>query len=80
MSPQLFDDLPKAHEARQSTEFVDGKLGGMVPFDISIEKDEENAWNDPKALHDLDAFSNELRKMPEVGSVVGPRGGEFGPW
>ncbi|MGZ3710519.1 MAG: outer membrane lipoprotein-sorting protein [Bdellovibrionota bacterium] len=72
-SAQLFDDLPKGHEARSTTEFVDYNLGGMIPFDLVVEKDEENAWNDPAAIAKLDALANEWRKNPAVGSVTGPQ-------
>jgi predicted RND superfamily exporter protein len=72
-SARLFDDLPKGHEARATTEFVDAKLGGMIPLDIVIEKNEENAWNDPAALHRLDDFAAKLRQHASVGSVVGPQ-------
>jgi predicted RND superfamily exporter protein len=71
-SARLFDDLPKGHEARATTEFVDSRLGGMIPLDLVIEKDEENAWNDPSALARLDRLAAELRRDPNVGSVVGP--------
>ena len=72
-SARLFDDLPKGHEARGTTEFVDQQLGGMIPFDLVVEKNEENAWNDPQALARLDHFAESLRKRAEVGSVVGPQ-------
>jgi len=72
-SARLFDDLPKGHEARSSTEMVDSSLGGMIPLDLVIEKGEENAWNDPEAIRALDEYSAQLRKDPLVGSVVGPQ-------
>lgn len=72
-SARLFDDLPKGYEARATTELVDEKLGGMIPLDIVVERDEENAWNDPAALRALDALADEWRKNPAVGSVVGPQ-------
>ncbi len=72
-SARLFDDLPKGHEARSTTEFVDQNLGGMIPLDIVVEKDEENNWNDPASIAKLDQFSDKLRQNPSVGSVVGPQ-------
>lgn len=72
-SAQLFDDLPKGHEARATTEFVDSHLGGMIPLDIVVERDEENAWNDPSALARFDELANDWRKHPAVGSVTGPQ-------
>lgn len=71
-SARLFDDLPKNKEARSVTEFVDSSLGGMIPFDLVIEGKEENTWNDPAAIAQLDALANKWRKDPRVGSVVGP--------
>lgn len=72
-SARLFDDLPMEAEARATTEFVDQKIGGMIPFDLVIERDEENAWNDPAAIRQLDSLANGWRKHPHVGSVVGPQ-------
>jgi outer membrane lipoprotein-sorting protein len=72
-SARLFDDLPVNAEARATTEFVDAKLGGMIPFDLVVEKDEENAWNDPAALRELDRLAANWRRHPHVGSVVGPQ-------
>ena len=72
-SARLFDDLPKNHEARTTTEFVDQSLGGMVPFFLVMEKNEENYWNDPKALSVLSSLAQSWRKDPRVGSVVGPQ-------
>jgi outer membrane lipoprotein-sorting protein/uncharacterized membrane protein YdfJ with MMPL/SSD domain len=71
-SARLFDDLPKGEEARATTEFVDGNLGGMIPLNLVIEKDEENAWNDPAALRTLDGLAQKWRARSDVGSVVGP--------
>jgi predicted RND superfamily exporter protein/outer membrane lipoprotein-sorting protein len=70
-SAQLFDDLPKSFEARATTEFVDSKMGGMIPLDIVIEAKEENAWNDPAALARLDTIAREWRQDQRVGSVMG---------
>jgi predicted RND superfamily exporter protein len=72
-SSKLFDDLPKGYEARSTTEFVGEHLGGMVPLDLTIEKDEENAWNDPEALRTLDKLAVQWRMHKDVGSVVGPQ-------
>lgn len=71
-SARLFDDLPQGYEARATTELVDQHLGGMIPLDIVVEKDEENAWNDPAALRALDDLASAWRKDAAVGSVVGP--------
>lgn len=72
-SARLFDDLPQGHEARSTTEFVDQNLGGMIPLDVVVEKDEENAWNDPAAIAKLDSFADQLRQNSAIGSVVGPQ-------
>lgn len=70
---QLFNDLPRGYEARATTEFVDKNLGGMIPLDVVVEAREENAWNDPSALAQLDRFAKKLRNHEFVGSVVGPQ-------
>lgn len=72
-SARLFDDLPQGYEARAATELVDRQLGGMIPFDLVIEKDEADAWNDPQALARLDKFAKKMRSHEYVGSVVGPQ-------
>lgn len=72
-SARLFNDLPQGYEARETTEFVDSKLGGMIPLDLVIESGEENAWNDPDALARLDRFAKKMRSHANVGSVVGPQ-------
>lgn len=71
-SARLFNDLPRGFEARATTEFVDKNLGGMIPLDLVIEKDEDYAWNDPEALATLDKFADKMRAHPFVGSVMGP--------
>jgi len=45
----------------------------MIPFDVVIEKTEENAWNDPQAIAKLDEFAKKLRTHKFVGSAVGPQ-------
>jgi len=72
-SARLFDDLPADQEARRTTEFVDANLGGMIPLDILVSSEEENAWNDPVALKTLDDLAGKWRQMAAVGSVVGPQ-------
>lgn len=69
-SARLFDDLPEGQEARRTTELVDAKLGGMIPFDIVITAKEDNAWNDPSLIRALDALAGHFRGQPSiVGSV-----------
>ena len=68
-SAQLFDDLPQKHEARASTDFIDSSMGGMVPLDIVVEKEEEDAWNDPASIQKLDELAAKWRSDPAVGSV-----------
>jgi hypothetical protein len=72
-SARLFDDLPESYESRATTEFVDQKLGGMIPFDLIIEKDEENVWNDPAAIAKLDQLAKKLRATKGIGAVTGPQ-------
>ncbi|WP_413582846.1 outer membrane lipoprotein-sorting protein [Bdellovibrio sp. HCB288] len=68
-SAKLFDDLPQNHQVRLSTETIDRELGGMIPVDIEIDGSKE-AWNDPSLIARLDALSEEIRRLPSVGSVV----------
>lgn len=69
-SARLFDDLPKNHQVRLSTETIDKELGGMIPVDIEI-KGGSDVWNDPKLLSKLDQLLLEIRNLDGVGSVVG---------
>jgi uncharacterized protein len=71
-SARLFDDLPAHEEARRATEAIDQGLGGTIPYEIVVsEEGVEEPWNDPAALQNLDRLINEMRTIPEVGSVVG---------
>ncbi|MCO5142168.1 MAG: outer membrane lipoprotein-sorting protein [Oligoflexia bacterium] len=67
---KLFDDLPKSHSARQTTEYLDEKLGGMIPLDLIVEKDEVNAWNDPASIAQLEKVANKWRSNPNIGSII----------
>ncbi|MGZ3817892.1 MAG: efflux RND transporter permease subunit, partial [Bdellovibrio sp.] len=69
-SARLFDDLPKNHQVRLSTETIDKELGGMIPVDIEI-IGKSDAWNDPKLLAKLDQLLVEIRNLNGVGSVIG---------
>lgn len=69
-SARLFDDLPKNHQVRLSTETIDKELGGMIPVDIEI-KGSSDAWNDPALLSQLDHLLDDLRKLKGIGSVIG---------
>ncbi|MGZ3775729.1 MAG: outer membrane lipoprotein-sorting protein [Pseudobdellovibrionaceae bacterium] len=69
-SARLFDDLPKNHQVRLSTETIDNELGGMIPVDVEI-KGKPDLWNDPQLLAKLDKLIVEIRNLDGVGSVVG---------
>ncbi|MBO9665202.1 MAG: outer membrane lipoprotein-sorting protein [Bdellovibrio sp.] len=67
---RLFDDLPKNHQVRLSTEAIDKELGGMIPVDIEV-IGAKDVWNDPQLLSKLDNLLTDIRKYHGVGSVVG---------
>lgn len=69
-SARLFDDLPKNHQVRLSTETIDRELGGMIPLDIEV-KGPADSWNDPALLSRLDELLEDIRQTEGVGSVVG---------
>nr|BFD59614.1 hypothetical protein CKG001_17210 [Bdellovibrio sp. CKG001] len=69
-SARLFDDLPKNHQVRLSTETIDRELGGMIPLDIEI-KGPADSWNDPALLAKMDQLLEDIRQTQGVGSVVG---------
>lgn len=70
-SARLFDDLPENQEARLTTERIDHQLGGMLPYEIVIRSDENDSWNDPTLLSEIDSLMKDWRKQKNVGSVIG---------
>lgn len=69
-SARLFDDLPADNQVRLSTEMIDKKLGGIIPFDIELSGPPES-WNDFKKIEKLTLLLKDLRIIPGVGSVLG---------
>ena len=69
-SAVLFEDMPKGHEARNTTERIDAKMGGMIPLEIIVSFKKNDSWNDPKLLAKLDALTLSYRHRREVGSAV----------
>ncbi len=68
---RLFDDLPKNHAVRRTTELVDQSLGGVVPLDIEIRlPDGENPWSREANLNELDRLSKIISEHKGVGSVI----------
>jgi predicted RND superfamily exporter protein len=66
---RLFDDLPSGQEARQSTEWIDQKMGGVIPLEVVIRAKSAKPWSDPARLAQLKTFLAELRSTPGVGSA-----------
>lgn len=66
---RLFDDLPKGQEARWSTEKIDSSMGGVIPLEVVISAEEEDAWTKPANLRKLDRFVSSVRKLEGVGSA-----------
>ncbi len=66
---KMFDDLPKDHETRVSTEYIGNKMGGVIPLEISISA-KKSTWENPSALHKLDNLVKKWRLLPEIGSVI----------
>jgi len=58
--------LPKKHPFRQATTIVNEKFGGTKNISVLF----EGNMKDPAILNRLDHYEKELKKMPEVGSVV----------
>ncbi|MCB0377252.1 MAG: MMPL family transporter [Bdellovibrionales bacterium] len=67
---KLFDDLPKHHESRRVTEFVDKNLGGVVDFNLVLHAKEEGFWVEPSHLRKVDELEKEWRHKEGVGSVI----------
>ena len=68
---RLFDDLPKEREARQTSEWIDQKLGAIIPLDLVVRSNEPESWNDPDRVLKLKTLIAQIRKMDGVGSVMG---------
>ena len=68
------NDVPTAYfdkstEFRQSTDFQQQHLSGMINLDFSIFTKEDSGINKPQTLQKIEAFSQWLRIQPEIGHV-----------
>jgi predicted RND superfamily exporter protein len=68
------NDVPTAYfdkgtEFRQSTDFQQKHLSGMINLDFSIFTDEDSGVNKPQTLQQIEAFSQWLRIQPEIDHV-----------
>lgn len=67
---RLFDDLPKDHQSRLTTELIDQEFGGVIPLDIELQATTSEFWKQPENLRRLDAEMKTLRSWPGVGQAV----------
>ncbi len=68
------NDVPTAYfdkstEFRQSTDFQQQHLSGMINLDFSIFTNEDSGINKPQTLQQIEAFSQWLRTQPEIDHV-----------
>ncbi|PKG97113.1 RND family transporter [Paraglaciecola sp. MB-3u-78] len=68
------NDVPTAYfdkttEFRQSTDFQQKHLSGMINLDFSIFTDEDSGINKPQTLQKIEAFSQWLNIQPEIDHV-----------
>ena len=70
-SARLFDDLPKDREARATSEWIDQKLGAILPLEVVIRTQEADAWNDPERIRRMSALLARLREIDGVGNAIG---------
>ena len=68
------NDVPTAYfdkstEFRQSTDFQQQHLSGMINLDFSIFTHEDSGINKPQTLQKIEAFSQWLRIQPEIDHV-----------
>lgn len=66
---RLFDDLPKNHPARHSTDLVSERLGGVATVDFALGGGRD-AWKDPANIAKLAEVTRQMRARPHVGSVL----------
>lgn len=68
---RLFDDLPLNHSARQSTDLVSRKLGGVATVDFVLGGEKlADPWKIPGNLEILKRLSQNWREDKQVGSVL----------
>lgn len=68
---KLFDDLPKNHPSRASTELIDQQLGGLIPIDLELISESTESWKDPRLIERIENTLAKIRALPEVGSALG---------
>ena len=54
---------------RQNADYIDKNLTGLYIADYSLESGEEGGINEPKFLHEVEAFANWYRSQPETRHV-----------
>lgn len=69
-SGRLFDDLPVKDGVRASMEWMDSSLGGVVGYDLSLIGVQTDFWKSPSRLTRLQNLAVQLRKHPDIGSVI----------
>jgi predicted RND superfamily exporter protein/outer membrane lipoprotein-sorting protein len=67
---RLFNDLPKEHPVRSTTEWIDDTFGGILNYDVNLEAKEESFWRQPQSLKRLADFNQTLRQTKGIGTVV----------
>ncbi len=68
---RMFDDLPNGHPARNSTQLISSKLGGVATLDFMIGTSRsKDTWKTPENIRKLHDFATEWRKHKKVGSVL----------
>lgn len=67
-SPKIF--FERTTPERQTIEFLEGRLSGIVPIDIVIDSGEENGIYNPEFLHAADQFSDWIRAREGIGHVT----------
>lgn len=68
---RMFDDLPVGHSARNTTQLISSKLGGVATLDFMIGTSRsKDTWKSPENIRKLHNFATEWRKNKKVGSVL----------
>jgi len=68
---KLFDDLPLSYSARQSTDLVSSKLGGVATVDFVVGSEKlADPWKQPENIQKLEQLARTWRTNKQVGSVL----------
>ena len=69
---KLFNDLPKNHSARTTTDFIGNEMGGLIALEVGVHtpKGESPLWDQPENINKLESLENKWVATPGIGSLA----------